>query len=73
MKHCFPSHWSFLHNAAPGCVARIVLAWDTQLFKVDLIFSSSQLIVVKVLTEDQLIFYISSDYGHNLMVDRRVP
>ncbi|KAG5544078.1 hypothetical protein RHGRI_016730 [Rhododendron griersonianum] len=72
MKHCFPSHWSFLHNAAPGCVVRIVLAWDAQLFKVDVIFSSSQLIVVKVLNVDQLIFYISCVYGHNLMVDRRV-
>ncbi|KAI8566950.1 hypothetical protein RHMOL_Rhmol02G0082600 [Rhododendron molle] len=60
-----------LHNAVHGSVARMVLARDPQIFQVDLIFSSPQLIVVKILTVDQRLFYVSCIYGHNSMVDGR--
>ncbi|KAG5564631.1 hypothetical protein RHGRI_000728 [Rhododendron griersonianum] len=71
VKRSFPAHWSVLHNAVQGSVARMVLAWDPQIFQVDLIFSSPQIIVVKILTVDQRLFYVSCIYGHNSMVDRR--
>lgn len=41
VRHCFPPHWSVFHYAASGCVARIVLGWDTQLFTVDLVLSDA--------------------------------
>ncbi|KAG5544421.1 hypothetical protein RHGRI_016993 [Rhododendron griersonianum] len=47
VKRCFPHSWSFLHNAYNDSVARIILGWDPQLFTVDMIHSSSQLLVVK--------------------------
>jgi hypothetical protein len=59
VKRSFPSHWSVLHNAGSGHVARIVLAWDAQLLTVDLVFSAPQLIVVKVLLEDNRVFFVS--------------
>ncbi|KAG5543301.1 hypothetical protein RHGRI_016135 [Rhododendron griersonianum] len=60
-----------LHNAEQGSVARILLAWDPQIFQVDLIFSSPQIIVVKVLMEDKHLFHVSCIYGHNSVLDRR--
>ncbi|KAH7866733.1 hypothetical protein Vadar_024219 [Vaccinium darrowii] len=71
VKHCFPSHWSVLHNATPNTAARIVIAWDAQTLQVSLTHSSSQLIVVKVLSQDQRLFYVSFVYGQNLMVERK--
>ncbi|KAI8561587.1 hypothetical protein RHMOL_Rhmol04G0351900 [Rhododendron molle] len=71
VKRCFPHNWPFLHNASNDSVARIVMGWDPQLFTVDMIHSSSQLLVVKVLTTDQRMFYVSYVYGHNLMSVRR--
>lgn len=53
VKHCFPSQWSSFHNASTGSVARMFVAWNPQVLQVDLVFSSPQLIVVKVLPEDQ--------------------
>ncbi|KAI8527740.1 hypothetical protein RHMOL_Rhmol12G0097800 [Rhododendron molle] len=71
VKHCFPSQWSSFHNASTGSVARIIVAWNPQVLQVDLVFSSSQLIVVKVLPEDQKLFYVSYVYGQNNMMQRR--
>ncbi|KAI8573289.1 hypothetical protein RHMOL_Rhmol01G0266800 [Rhododendron molle] len=71
VNRSFPVHWSVLHNAVQGSAARILLAWDPQIFQVDLTFSSTQIIVVKVLTEDKRLFYVSCIYGHNSMLDRR--
>ncbi|KAH7864818.1 hypothetical protein Vadar_034236 [Vaccinium darrowii] len=71
VKHCFPSHWSLLHNATPNTAARIVIAWDAQTLQVSLTHSSSQLIVVKVFSQDQRLFYVSFVYGQNLMVERK--
>ncbi|KAH7848240.1 hypothetical protein Vadar_001278 [Vaccinium darrowii] len=71
VKHCFPTQWAVLHNAVPGGAARIVVAWDTQVLTVDLILSTSQLMVFKVLSADQTLFFISYVYGHNSMVERR--
>ncbi|KAF7127403.1 hypothetical protein RHSIM_Rhsim11G0078900 [Rhododendron simsii] len=71
VRHCFPPHWSVFHNAAAGCVARIVLGWDTQLFTVDLVLSDAEIMVVKLVTLAKEVFYVSCVYGHNSMVDRR--
>lgn len=71
VSHCFPPHWSIFHNVASGCVSRIVLVWDTQLFTVDLILSDAQIMVVKLVTLAKVVFYVSCVYGHNSMVDRR--
>ncbi|KAG5535781.1 hypothetical protein RHGRI_023523 [Rhododendron griersonianum] len=47
------------------------VAWNPQVLQVDLVFSSPQLIVVKVLPEDRKLFYVSYVYGQNNMMQRR--
>ncbi|KAG5514272.1 hypothetical protein RHGRI_035618 [Rhododendron griersonianum] len=71
VKRCFPAHWLSVHNASLGSVARIVLGWDPQLLTVDVVHSSSQLLVAKVLTGDYRCFYVSVVYGHNSLVTPR--
>lgn len=48
MKSCLPSHWSFVHNIGVGAVARIILGWDGQGPKVNVLHVSDQLIACSV-------------------------
>ncbi|KAF7145736.1 hypothetical protein RHSIM_Rhsim04G0248900 [Rhododendron simsii] len=66
--------WSMLDNSGVQGVARIVLGWDPNLLGVSLVFSnfsSPQLLCVQVsCLESQKVFYVSSGYGANSMIDR---
>ncbi|KAF7144472.1 hypothetical protein RHSIM_Rhsim04G0088500 [Rhododendron simsii] len=42
MKKCLPFGWDFVHNIGTGSVARIIVAWDTQGPKVNVLASSEQ-------------------------------
>lgn len=61
-------------NSGVQGVARIVLGWDPNLLGVSLVFSnfrSPQLLCVQVsCLESQKVFYVSSGYGANSMIDR---
>ncbi|KAH7866002.1 hypothetical protein Vadar_014134 [Vaccinium darrowii] len=72
-KTCFLAQWSYAHNGFPGRVARILVGWDSQLLllQVDVIHTSSQLLLTKVTTVDTRVFYASWVYGNNLIGDRR--
>ncbi|KAH7861825.1 hypothetical protein Vadar_031371 [Vaccinium darrowii] len=71
VRFCFPTQWASIHNGSNDRVSRIIVAWNALDVTVDIIFSSSQLVVVKVLSADQKLFYVSFVYGHNSVVDRR--
>ncbi|KAH7845446.1 hypothetical protein Vadar_002057 [Vaccinium darrowii] len=71
VRRCFPAQWSYAHNGIPGRVARILVGWDSQLLKVDVIHTSSQLLLTKVTMVDTRVFYASWVYGQNLSGDRR--
>ncbi|KAH7847812.1 hypothetical protein Vadar_030492 [Vaccinium darrowii] len=71
VRFCFPAPWASIHNGSNDRVSRIIVAWNALDVTVDIIFSSPQLVVVKVLSADQKLFYVSFVYGHNSVVDRR--
>ncbi|KAH7852585.1 hypothetical protein Vadar_026731 [Vaccinium darrowii] len=71
VRRCFPAQWSYAHNGIPGRVARILVGWNSQLLKVDVIHTSSQLLLTKVTMVDTRVFYASWVYGQNLSGDRR--
>lgn len=62
-----------LDNSGVNGIARIVLGWDPCLLAVSLVYCSDQLLCVQVTClASQQVFYVSSVYGSNLMVDRRL-
>ncbi|KAH7836105.1 hypothetical protein Vadar_032774 [Vaccinium darrowii] len=71
VRFCFPAKWASIHNGSNDRVSRIIVAWNALDVTVDIFFPSPQLVVVKVLSADKKLFYVSFVYGHNSVVDRR--
>lgn len=61
-----------MDNSGSHSIARIVLGWDPSILGVLLMFSSDQLLCVRVTCLDtQRVCYISAVYGANALLDRR--
>lgn len=72
IRHCVPATWLYVHNCGTDVVARIVVAGNPQVMTVSLLFSSPQLLVVRVVwLECHKDFCVSIIYGHNCVVARR--
>ncbi|KAH7853634.1 hypothetical protein Vadar_004941 [Vaccinium darrowii] len=64
MKRSLPVGWCFTHNAGTTVIARIVVAWDSQVSVVNVLFSSDQMVMLAV-EMDLKKFVVSVIYGHN--------
>lgn len=70
-SHCFPGHWSFVHNTGTTSVARIIVGWDPSVFQLDVIFSSPQIICMKATFGDLSSIFLSMIYGLNQALGRK--
>ncbi|XP_058203014.1 uncharacterized protein LOC131317484 [Rhododendron vialii] len=70
-SHCFPGHWSFVHNPGTSLVARIIVGWDPLVFQLDVIFSSPQIICMKATFGDLSSIFLSVVYGLNQALGKR--
>lgn len=70
MKKSLPAGWDYVYNIGLGSVARIIVAWDTQGPKVNVLASSDQIMLLSVMVDSRT-FALSVVYGFNQAASRR--